>query len=264
MYRIIFRTCDRVHSLHNTPRPFGLDKRGTIELCFRSLVQALEGYPHTIHIIADQISDELRQFFLRYPVTFTEGTFGNDESIRKSIRQALTYDANDWVYICEDDYLHTPKAFLWIDDLIENRDKILLTKPVSNLKRWRLADFQGRLGKHPLVIHTPDYIDRYNPREREQSYLFLSQYCHWRQITNTTFTFMTEVSTLKRFEKILMKSATGADDGFLSSALYARDHFFGRALCISPIPGVATHMHEGIMTRLVDWKRVIDELNSLK
>ena len=262
MYRVIFRTCDTVHSVHGAKRPFGLDKRETIELCFRSLVRSLEGFEHSIHVIADNISEELRQFFQAYHVTMTEGTLGNDESIRMSLRLAFGYADTDWVYFCEDDYLHTPEAFLWIDELIAHRETILETKSRRSLKRMMPVDYRRGLQTMPLIIHPPDYPDRYKPRERDPSFLFVSQYCHWRQIANTTFTFMAEVSTLKQFRKILEHSATGADDGYLSKNLFARYRYSGRALCLSPVPGVTTHMHEEVMSPIVDWKKIAAELQA--
>ena len=62
-YLIIFRTCDVVQSVHNAPRPFGLDKRELIKMCFLSLYEAVQGYHYTIHILADKLSDELTAFF---------------------------------------------------------------------------------------------------------------------------------------------------------------------------------------------------------
>jgi len=264
MYRIIFRTCDKVHSLHNATRPFGLDKRSLIKLCFISLADALEGFEHSIHIIADDISEDLRDFFMQYPVTFTNGTFGNDASIAISLEQAFSYDDRDWVYLVEDDYLHSPQAFLWIDDFIKERERILLTKPKSPLKRLMLANRKGELHRHPLFIHTPDYPDRYWPRDRKRSFIFLSKYCHWRQIANTTFTFLAEAKTFKRYRKQLERGAVGAMDGPMSESIYGRNHFFGKALCVSPIPGVATHMHEAVMTPFVDWKSVAERAEKLQ
>ncbi|HWF45239.1 MAG TPA: hypothetical protein VG537_11410 [Candidatus Kapabacteria bacterium] len=257
MYRIIFRTCDKINSLHSAPRPFGMSKRELIEACFRSVVASVREYPHSFHIIADNISDELRRFFQSYDVVMTEGTFGNDESIRVSLKQAMSYDDTDWVYICEDDYLHQHQTFLWIDDLIQNRKEILYTKSLRGVRRFIPFDHRRELHTMPLFIHPPDYPDRYKPRERRHSYLFLSQYCHWRQISNTTFTFLAEVKSLRQFASILEHSATGADDGYLSNKIYARDRFGGRALCLSPIPGLTTHLHEGVMTPLVDWENIV-------
>ncbi len=256
MYRVIFRTCDKVHSLHNAPRPFGLDKREIIKVCFRSLVRALEGYKHSIHVVADDISEDLRQFFEGFPVVLTEGTFGNDESLRTSLRLALSYPPSDWVYLCEDDYLHSPNAFLWIDDLVRNREEILKTRS-RGLRKYLPFDHKRSLNRMPLIIHPPDYPDRYFDRQRYRSYLFLSQYCHWRQISNTTFTFLAEVSTLDQFKHQLLHSASGANDVYLSKSVFARERFTGKALCVSPIPGVATHMHEEVMTPFVDWESIV-------
>jgi hypothetical protein len=257
MYRIIFRTCDKINSLHQTPRPFGLDKRELIRVCFRSLVAALEGFPHSIHVIADDLTDEMTSFFKGYPVTITAGKFGNENSIRESCKQAFEYPDEDWVYLCEDDYLHQPQTFLWIQDLIDHREEILLTKPHGLLARRRLGDMKGRLSRRSLVIHPPDYPDRYRARERKPSLLFLSQYCHWRQISNTTFTFMAEAKTFKEFRIPLEASVKNADDGYLSKQIYAGSNFRSRALALSPIPGLTTHMHEGVMTPLVDWEAIM-------
>ena len=262
MYRIIFRTCDKVHSLHKAPRPFGLQKRELIQICFRSLVKSLEGFDHAIHVVADDISDELREFFKEYPVVITEGVFGNDESLRVALRLALSFDADDWVYFCEDDYLHTPEAFLWIDDILKNRESILLTKSRRGIKRFIPFDHRRSLHTMPLIIHPPDYPDRYHARLRYPSYLFVSKYYHWRQISNTTFTFLASVQTLTQFRHELEFSTTGANDGFLSKKLFAQDKYSGRALCLSPIPGVATHMHEEVMTPLVDWKTLVEKLSA--
>jgi len=256
MYRIIYRTCDAVSSVHGAARPFGLNKRETIELCFKSLVESLRGFEYGIHVVADNISDDLRKFFQQYSVTITEGVFGNDESFRVCLRQAFQYDDNDWVYLCEDDYLHAPQAFLWIDDLIANRESILLTKSHRSLKRFAPIDYRRNIHKMPLFIHPPDYPDRYKPRQRDPSFIFVSQYCHWRQVANTTFTFMAEAKSLKHFKTALLHAASGADDGYLSRKIFARYHFAGKALCLSPMPGVSTHMHSEVMTPLVDWKKI--------
>jgi hypothetical protein len=253
---VIFRTCDVVYSVHRAPRPFGLDKQSLIKLCFESLLQALAGHSHSIHVLGDKLSDELVDYFKRFDVTFSNGVLGNDESIRQSLRLALERDDDDWIYFCEDDYLHHPDCFRNIIDFVEHREEILLTKPKHNLRRLATGSLKGKLSDRPLFIHPPDYPDRYLPRYRNPGLLFLSQYCHWRQIANTTFTFLAERKSIKKFEKELMHSAKGANDAYLSKTIYGRSHFFGRALCVSPIPGLATHMHEGVMSPLVDWDAV--------
>jgi len=256
-YHIIFRTCDLVHSLHNTPRPFGLDKRTLIKVCFKSLYDAVKDYPHKITILGDRLSEEMQDFFRQYPVTLLNEELGNDKSLRRQIELALEAPEDDWVYLVEDDYLHQPQTFLWIDDLISNHEKYISTKRLARQLRF----IKIRLDNRPLIIHTPDYPDRYKPKYLRFSLIFLSKYCHWRQVTNTTFTFMMQGKTLHKYKDILLRYSIGADDGYLSRKLFAGLRLGGKALCISPIPGLSTHMHSEVMSPLVDWEKIIKSID---
>ena len=129
--------------------------------------------------------------------------------------------------------------------------------PISRQLRF----IKIRLDSRPLVIHTPDYPDRYLPKYLRFSLIFISKYCHWRQITNTTFTYVMQAKTVRKYKDILLRSSIGADDGFLSRRLFAGLRLGDNALCVSPIPGVSTHMHEEVMTPLVDWEKVIKDLS---
>ena len=255
-YHIIIRTCDVVYSVHQTPRPFGLDKRSLIKLCFLSLIDALGDRNYSIHILGDKLSDEILAFFAQFPVHVSNDVLGNDESIRQGILHALERPDSDWIYLCEDDYLYSSQAFVWIDDLITHYHSYIDDTHLKNELRFQ----RGKLRKLPLVIHTPDYPDRYLTRYMRRSLIFLSRYCHWRQITNTTFTLLTQASTFKRYKNVFLHSTKGANDGLLSKKLYAGMRFRNRALCLSPIPGVATHMHEEVMSPLVEWENRVQEI----
>jgi hypothetical protein len=41
--------------------------------------------------------------------------------------------------------------------------------------------------------------------------------------------------------------------------MYARFLFWRKTLCLSPIPGVASHMHESTMTPHIDWERWVEQ-----
>ena len=41
--------------------------------------------------------------------------------------------------------------------------------------------------------------------------------------------------------------------------MYGRIFFKNKALCVSPIKGLSTHMTEGVMTPLIDWELVCKE-----
>jgi hypothetical protein len=157
------------------------------------------------------------------------------------------------VYFCEDDYLHRPFAFAWIDELIRTRAEVLRFEPGRRLMRLFFHDVQNK----PLFIHPADYPDRYHAERRQFSLLFLSKHNHWRQISNTTFTFLAEVTSIRRYEKFIRESSVGARDDYLSRHLYSHVFFFGRGLCLSPIPGVATHMTDGVMSPIVDWESLL-------
>ena len=255
-FHIILRTCDLVHSLHHAPRPFNLDKRSLIKVCFKSLYNSVKDYPHKITILGDRLSDEMQDFFRQYPVTLLNEELGNDKSIRRQIELALEAPEDEWIYFVEDDYLHVPQTFKWIDDLVTNRAQYISKKRLARQLRF----IKIRLDNRPLVIHTPDYPDRYLPKYLRFSLIFLSKYCHWRQVTNTTFTMMMQGKTVRGYKDILLRSAIGADDGFLSRRMYAGLRLGRKALVVSPIPGLSTHMHTEVMTPLVDWEKVIGEI----
>ncbi len=257
-YHIYFRTCDVVEAVHKAPRPFGLDKKTLIKICFISLLKSLRGYDSAITVIGDRLSDEMREFFRGYPVELVTGEYGNDASLRESLNRAYLLPDETWVYLCEDDYLHAPPAFLWIDDLIRFRKEYLQDKAFTRQTRF----IRVKLADKPLVIHTPDYPDRYKRKYLQFGLIFLSRYCHWRQVSNTTFTFMAQAKTLRQYRKILDRSTRGARDGYLSRNFYARTTFGGKALCLSPIPGISSHMHEGVMTPLVNWEEIYTDCRS--
>jgi hypothetical protein len=262
-YRVIFRTCDAVLSVHGAPRPFGLTKTRLAKLCFLSLYDAIKNYDCSIHILGDKLSDDIQAFFNRFTaqderVTLSNAVMGNEESIRQSVRYALQFHDDDWIYFCEDDYLHQPYAFLWIDDLIQNRMDILNYVP----RRAWMKIFIDQLNNKPLFIHPPDYPDRYKAAQRKHSFLFLSKYCHWRQVSHATYSFLGEVKSIKKYQAAMLKSADNADDGYLSRRLFGRLLFLGRGLCVSPIPALSTHLQVNEMSPLVDWHQLYERCDA--
>jgi hypothetical protein len=259
-YFVVFRACDVVQSLHGAPRPFGLSKGELIRICFASLHESLQDVPHEIHVIGDRISEPLQAFFRERGAAVTVGTYGNDASIRASFELGMTRPDGDWVYVVEDDYLHQPHALAFIDDFIAHRADIMQDRPLRMQRRslWYENLFVRGLAQRPLFIHPPDYPDRYLPEKRRFSMVFQSSRCHWRQVGNTTFTLMAEASTLRRFRGPILEASSGARDGYMSRKLYGNLLFAGRGLCVSPIPGLATHMHESTMTPLVDWAALVE------
>lgn len=252
-YHIIFRACDVVNAVNNNPRPFDLDKASLIKVCFRSLYDSVQAVPHKIYVLGDKLSDSMMDFFSGYNVELSNGSYGNDESIRQTIKKALQLPQDDWVYFCEDDYLHRKETFEYINNFILQREQAMEYKA----RLHSLASLID-VGSKDLVIHPCDYPDRYLGKYRRQSFIFHSSDCHWRQITDTTFTFLMKGSSVHKYKRILEKSSVGANDRYLSKTLYGKVLIGNRALCVSPMPGLTSHMHRDTMSPIIDWKSIVD------
>jgi hypothetical protein len=250
--------------VHKVARPYGMSKTEIIKVSFYSMYQAIQSEEYLFTIIGDDLSTELLDFFKTFDnvVIDNENLGSASKSLQKQIDLALKIPDDEWVYMCEDDYLHTSYSFKYISEFIENKTQYLQT---SGKKKNYMNRIIGDLKDTPIIIHTPDYPDRYDPPWKRLSFIFLSKHCHWRQISNTTHTFLLESSTIKRFEKYIKESAVGPSDSKLSKKVYGRIFFKNKALCISPIKGLSAHMHEGVMTPLVDWETICqDNINKMK
>jgi len=254
-YRVIFRACDVVVAFNRKPRPFGLDKRTLVKLCFASLVEDLQGVPAQIHVIGDRLSDDLLGFFASYGVSVSNQELDNFRSLAEAFRIALSADDDEWIYFCEDDYLHAPGWVSRLDDLLENSREYLEYKPKPRWRRLRVDELERK----PLCVHLPDYPDLYKAKYRRSSFLFRSKHCHWRQVTTTTGSFIARADFLRSKRAALERFAATTNDREMSRALYGDWSFRGgRALCLSPIPGLATHMHEGTMSVGGDWEKLVE------
>ena len=263
-YQILYRACDKVESVHKGRRPLGLTKAQIIKVSFYSIYQAIQGMSYKFVIVGDDLSQELLIFFSFFDdIIVDNDKLGSaSKSLQKQIDLALEVPDEEWVYMCEDDYLHTPYSFQYISEFLENKEQYVKT---SGGRKNYMNRFIGDLSNIPIVIHTPDYPDRYKPNWRRLSFIFLSKYCHWRQITNTTHTILLQSSTIKKFEKCIKESSIGPSDSKLSKKMYGRIFFNNKALCVSPVKGLSTHMTEGVMTPIVDWESMCKEyINDMK
>jgi hypothetical protein len=251
-YNIIFRTCDSVNSFNKSPRPFDLTKSQLIKICFLSLIESLEGFDYRLIILGDELSDEIINFFNFFKVEMHLGSYGNYASIRESLNIADTISKDEWIYFCEDDYLHVPSSFSVIDNFINERDELFR----QQIKLYNLSSIVN-LQRKDLFIHPPDYPDRYKPKYRKHSLILLSKDCHWRQINSVTFTFLTESATVKKYSSLLMACSINANDRRLSRRLFGRIPLFANSICFSPLPGLSTHMHQDTMTPLVNWGELV-------
>lgn len=261
---VIFRTCDKINSVHGSPRPFNLDKITLIKICFLSLIKALEGKDFKIFIVADDISLELKDFFEKYPVEIIPGTFGNDNSLRRCYEIAKNIPDNELIYFCEDDYLHVNDIFNKILEVYVNSENIypgdIKVKKLLRKREITLLRIKRYFKKPNILIFPCDYPDRYRKDLMQKHYIYQTSNSHWRQVSDITFTFLLESKSFKKHYKTIYKSANRANDRFLSNNLLGNRFFFTSLLALSPIPSLSCHMHTETMSNIVNWKVIVDEL----
>lgn len=228
---VIYRACDKVESVNGLKRPFGLDKKGILKTCFSSLTEAVKGLEHSITVIGDSLSEESKQIISSSGVLFLdEQNLGNSGSLSKQFELADKLEnLDEWIYFCEDDYLHDYNTF-----------------------SQRLVDFINFAAEVKFVpdvfIHPTDYPDQYS-RSLGRNYIFQTKSGYWREVSSTTATFMCKVKSYKKYASFF--KMCGPDDGKVSTI------FKKSALCFSPLPGFATHMHEGVMSNYVNWENFL-------
>ncbi|MFT5376239.1 MAG: glycosyltransferase involved in cell wall biosynthesis [Candidatus Latescibacterota bacterium] len=207
----------------------------------------LANVEYEIHVVEDGISDELRAI-LEPKVQTIQATEerGVPASLAKSYEVALKFADDDWVYFCEDDYLHRAECMLYIDEML--RGAVTYLQPYD---------------RGQLYIHPCDYPDRYMRPDRytgalDDRYLvFCSGHCHWREVPSATYTWLMRVGVLREHlvlfhENIAHHARFGTGDQFLGETIFKRED----ALCLSPLPSLSTHLHEAVMSPIIDWPGV--------
>lgn len=261
---IIFRACDVVNAVHNAPRPFGLDKKTLIKVCFKSLYDSAKDFNCRITILGDKLSKEMTAFFEEYNVDIIHGIFGNDNSIRESIKIAQQFHDDEWVYFCEDDYLHQRDTFEKIIALINQKEVIIpgniRWKQLLRKREITLFSIPRFFNKPNIIIHPCDYPDRYDFQYQAKNFIFHTTNSHWRQVSDTTFTFLMQVKDVKKKQAILMRSANRANDRYLSRKLFGKSFFYRKLLCVSPMPSLTSHMHVETMSPLMDCQFLVEKL----
>jgi hypothetical protein len=252
-YTIIFRACDIVNAVNKNPRPFDLPKPELIKICFQSLIDSLQGVDHKIIVLGDKLSDDMVLFFKSFKVELILGSYGNDASIRETFKIAGALQDDEWVYFCEDDYLHQANSFQVIDNFLNERNEIFKRK----VRPYNLSTFRN-LAKHDLFIHPADNPYQYLSRYRKPAIIVASKDCHWRQIPSVTFTFLTKASSVKKYMSIFMECSHKANDRRMSRKIFGRFSLFTKAICFTPLPGLSSHMHRDIMSPFVNWEKLVE------
>lgn len=263
MIYIIYRTCEKFFSI-NGNRPLWCNDRNIKNKCLRSLASGLIKDEFKFIVIGDALSKETEEKILSIVPeadirNFKDG-LGNQKSLFQSYCAAdnLTNDG-DIVFFCEDDYLFTPN---WLSNMKYFFEKI------------------GCKFKYSFY-HPTDYPDQYREDRSRRSFIYLNPRGGWfREVDSTTCTKACSVATYKKYSSLMKDCAirkkigydsnanavyneVGADDGRLSEIFGHKNtngyiNLTQEAVCFSPIPGDAGHMHEGVMSFFINWKNIYD------
>ena len=130
---------------------------------------------------------------------------------------------HELIYVCEDDYLHRDIA-------------------IPQMKEVYKTQYNGFYAPY-------DYPDRYTIDTDRNAKVYLHKYGHLRTIPSATLTIAALGKTWLRYKYELLRAGAFADDSWTWKA-------FKQAECLCPIPGHATHLQDGCITPLVNWKEI--------
>lgn len=232
MIRIFQRHCNFSPNSYNKLRPKWFDREKIFD-CFISTLDERVEYT-AFH---DSGNGEIEEHFLNNKdVNKVSMKGGNDaQSFLNLLNYVIKQDYNDEdiIYFLEDDYLHKPG---WVDILLEGFKHV---------------------GADYFTLY--DHPDKYYQGmwKKLPSYLMVSPSVHWRTTTSTTNTYACKFKTLKKHFNIhvqycdLIEKWTKDHDKFIH--LWS----IGSNL-ISCIPGYSTHVEEGMLSPIIDWKNILN------
>ncbi|MDQ1279839.1 MAG: hypothetical protein QG670_1101 [Thermoproteota archaeon] len=225
-------------------------------VCLKSLLKALERINYKLYAILDGCPAEYKELFSKLvdsdhlKIVELPGN-GNAATFLEQMRLLKDQHESEIVYFAEDDYLYTEKAMLEMLEMIEESDVDFVTP----------------------YDHT-DYYLAPSIHSYRSKIVFKSR--HWRTVSSTTMTFLTKKPILEKVVKYLSLYPRAGDYGmWLMMTKMRKTHFSfrrtaylyklaGMRLVVgkpfklwSPMPSLATHMVESMMSLGVDWNEII-------
>lgn len=252
--------------------PFGDSKLRQAEICLRSFRESLGSLRVKLWAILDGCPGEYRELFKRYfppeDLIFVEvNAIGNRATFGKQLEILFSQCDAEYVYFAEDDYLYLPSQFgLMLQFLRDGRD-VHFVAPYDHPDCYSLD------------LH------------REPKWVTVFGDHHWRTAASTCLTFLTRRSTLAKYERVFRTYCRQNDDCAMWLSLTKRGIFspaailgyfarrepyrrvpvkawlfcwpqvlFGDAAKLwVPVPGVATHLSEGLLSPGTDWLAFMQE-----
>lgn len=160
---------------------------------------------------------------ITYDIIKLDG-IGNKPSFLEQLEMALDGPDDEFVYFAEDDYLYRPMAIakmLGFNSVMENS-----------------------------FITPYDHPDRYSRGDDRfvESHIEVRDDWHWRTAESTTMTFGASRRLIKDTAHVMRYNACEGRRMWYS--IPARYRLW------SPIPSLATHVHDGVLAPCVDWEKI--------
>lgn len=231
---IYFRACEKQATISNVARFNNIAKVEMLKRCWSALQSSVRP-SDTVIIIADEVHKQTLEWMLEVCntknveiIAVPEHEWSNHLHTVVLINTLEVY-AKEYPdllhYLVEDDYLHTPNALSVLE---------------TNLSNW---------GNFAVSY---DYPDRYH--EVVPCQVILGYDRHWRTVTSSTMTILAKGSVWLRFIPELKIAAPTSNDQVFKE-------LFKQVPCISPIPGVSSHMTDRHWTPYINWGDIWDKQN---
>jgi hypothetical protein len=238
--KIVLRACDKNDTCSGVKRPpFVTNKEELLKKCAKSLLNFSSC--DEVFVFGDNLKPEMCEFYKstlpNLSIFNTDHNLGNSGTFKRAIKfvRESSFNDNEIFLFTEDDYFYLNQK---LDKTLDNFYKDVRTK--YNI---------------PCFFHPTDYPDRYFDRgDLKLRILLNNDIGYFREIKYTTFTYICKLSDFKKmlyFIDIFVNNipVNMCVDGLFSSIFHVEE-----ALCFSPIPTMAAHLHETTLPYFVDWE----------
>jgi hypothetical protein len=231
---VYFRACEKQETISYVKRFNDTNKTTVLKKCWLSLQSSISE-EDTIILVHDAVSEDTltwlkgtsktKQLTL-VPVPEHDWSYHLHTVVLIDILEEFcTKFPTELHYIVEDDYLHVPDA---------------------------LQVMKNTLALWPNFSVSYDYPDRYI--KPIPCHVIVGKDRHWRTVESST---MTVAAIGRRWLDVMpeLKSIASTSNDKIF------EHIYKQIPCISPMPGLASHMTDYHQTPLVDWDNIWNSIN---
>ena len=215
----------------------------TLEKCNENLLKTTQDHKDIVEIVylLDVKHRKGKKHFLEENpdniiIEFSGGTDAISFNFLLDYMSSIKLGGDDIVYFLEDDYLH---AYDWVNVMLD------AFATIPGIDYLTLYDHNDKYGLLPMY-------------DKLTSKIYVSNYCHWRVVPNTTNTYAMRFSTLLNSIVIHRKYSKPELLWTRDAEKFADLTSRGYTL-VSPMPGFSTHVENPYMSPCIDWDFYIED-----